>query len=184
MWSIVKKVIRWLDKNFEETVLILLMIGISCIMFLQVIMRYCFHMPLTWPEELSRYLWIWTVFFSLSYTIYLRNMLRVDVLADFLPARYKQVLELAIQVLSLCIYIVFSYYSVIVYKSLVISGRVSPALRIPMYTIYSSVCIGFFLSVIRTIQLIIELTMEMLGKKTEHLRITEEMQETLKKEGI
>lgn len=178
------KAIRWLDKHFEETVLILLMIGISCTMFLQVIMRYVFNMPLTWPEELSRYMWIWTVFFSMSYTIYMRNMLRVDVLAEILPLRAKHWIEIVIQFLSLVIYSIFAYYSLIVYRSLVISGRVSPALRIPMYLIYSALCIGFVLSIIRTLQLIVELFMEVNGKKTEHMKMTEEMQEILKKEGI
>ena len=178
------KVLRWLDRHFEETVLILLMIGISCTMFLQVIMRYVFNMPLTWPEEISRYMWIWTVFFSLSYTIYLRNMLRVDVIADMLPPKVKQILDICIQALSLVIYAIFTFYSFKVYASLALSGRVSPALRIPMYLVYSVVCIGFSLSVFRTLQLIVELFGEMRGRKSEHLLITEQMQDTLKKEGI
>jgi TRAP-type C4-dicarboxylate transport system permease small subunit len=178
------KILRWLDKHFEETILILLAIGISCTMFIQVIMRYIFNSPLTWPEELCRYMWIWTVFFSLSYTIYLRNMLRVDVLADILPQKVKLVLDILIQFLSLAIYVIFAYYSVVVFRSLVISGRVSPALRIPMYQVYSSLCIGFLLSVFRTIQLIIDLFYEFSGKKTEHIKMTEAMQDTLKKEGI
>ncbi|KEJ91671.1 TRAP transporter small permease [Synergistes jonesii] len=178
------KAIRWLDKHFEESVLILLMIGISCTMFLQVVMRYFFNMPLTWPEELSRYMWIWTTFFSMSYTIYMRNMLRVDLLAEFLPERIRQILEISIQFLSLGIYSTFAYYSVIVYRSLVTSGRVSPALRIPMYMVYSALCVGFFLSVVRTLQLIVELVMAMRGRKSHHLKMMEEMQETMKKEGI
>ncbi len=178
------KIIRWLDKHFEETVLVLLMIGISCTMFLQVIMRYVFNMPLTWPEEFSRYMWIWTVFFSMSYTISMRSMLRVDVIAEFLPKKVRQIFELCIQFLSLVIYIVFAYYSLIVYNSLVVSGRVSPALRIPMYMVYSALCMGFFLSVIRTAQVIVELIMEMRGKKTERAKMLEEMQDTMKKEGI
>ncbi|MPN64941.1 hypothetical protein SDC9_212720 [bioreactor metagenome] len=114
----------------------------------------------------------------------MRNMLRVDVLAEFLPERVRQILEISIQFLSLGIYSVFAYYSLIVYRSLVISGRVSPALRIPMYLIYSALCIGFFLSIVRTLQLIVELVMEMRGRKSEHLKMMEEMQETMKKEGI
>ncbi len=98
--------------------------------------------------------------------------------------KVRQVLEICIQFLSLGIYSVFTYYSLIVYRSLVVSGRVSPALRIPMYLVYSALCIGFFLSVVRTIQLIVELIMEMRGKKSEHLKMMEEMQETMKKEGI
>lgn len=53
-----------------------------------------------------------------------------------------------------------------------------------MYLVYSALCIGFFLSIVRTLQLIVELVMEMRGRKSEHLKMMEEMQETMKKEGI
>lgn len=148
------QIFKLLDKYFEETILILLMVGISCVMFLQIIMRYIFSMPLTWPEELCRYMWIWTVFFSLSYSIRVQNMLRVDVLTEYLSKNSRVYLGLLVQVLSLIVYAIFSYYSLIVFRSLVISGRVSPALRIPMYLVYSVVCVGFFLSVVRTVQII------------------------------
>jgi TRAP-type C4-dicarboxylate transport system permease small subunit len=151
------KVIVWLDERFEETVLVLLMIGISCTMFLQIIMRYLFNMPLTWPEEISRYMWIWTVFFSMSYAIKVGNVLKVDILTEFLPRDVRRALEIFLQSVSLVVFGIFSYYSIIVLNSLIISKRVSPALRIPMSLVYVVVCIGFFLSFIRTIQLIVKL---------------------------
>lgn len=148
------KLLRWFNERFEEDLLVLLVMGISCIMFLQIIMRYVFNMPLTWPEELSRYLWIWTVFLSMSYSIKVGNVLRVDVMTDFLPPKGKRWIEITLQTLSLGIYALFAYYSVVVLKSLIISQRVSPALRIPMYLVYFVVCIGFFMSVLRTAQLL------------------------------
>ena len=154
MGGIFVKFIRWFDERFEQDVLVLLMIGISCTMFLQIIMRYLFNMPLTWPEELGRYMWIWTVFFSMSYAIKVGNVLRVDVMTEFLPDHLKRILEIVLQCVSLVIYSIFSYYSVIVLKSLIISRRVSPALRIPMYMVYFVVCIGFFMSVVRTVQVL------------------------------
>jgi TRAP-type C4-dicarboxylate transport system permease small subunit len=152
------KLLRWLDQRFEESVLVLLMIGISCTMFLQIIMRYIFSMPLTWPEEISRYMWIWTVFFSMSYAIKVGNVLRVDILTEFMGERLKKYLEMILQVIALIVYSIFSYYSVIVEKALITSKRVSPALRIPMYMVYFVVCIGFFLSVIRTVQFLVKLS--------------------------
>ena len=148
------KFLRWFNERFEEDLLVLLVMGISCIMFLQIVMRYVFNMPLTWPEELSRYLWIWTVFLSMSYSIKVGNVLRVDVVTEFLPPKAKRGLEITLQTLSLGIYALFAYYSVIVLKSLIVSQRVSPALRIPMYLVYFVVCIGFFMSVLRTVQLL------------------------------
>ena len=53
-----KKVIHWLDENLEECILILLLIGMTLIMGIQVFSRYVLGMSLSWSEELTRYLFI------------------------------------------------------------------------------------------------------------------------------
>lgn len=65
------KVIKWFDEHFEEFILIVFLVLISCITLLQVI---CHNVPafpvLTWPEELCRFLWIATVPFVALYHPY------------------------------------------------------------------------------------------------------------------
>lgn len=64
------KVIKWLDAHFEETILVLLLVAIACISMIQVLFRKIpFVTSLTWAEEFCRFLWIWSVFLSLPYTI-------------------------------------------------------------------------------------------------------------------
>lgn len=64
------KVVKWLDDHLEETFLVILLILISCVSLLQVIIRKIPFIPaLTWAEELCRFLWIWSVFISLPYTL-------------------------------------------------------------------------------------------------------------------
>jgi len=36
-----------------------LMVGVTGVVFLQVLSRYVFHHPFDWPEELARYLFVW-----------------------------------------------------------------------------------------------------------------------------
>lgn len=43
------KCIKWLDDNLEDFLMVLLLIGISVIMMLQVIMRYVFSSSMSWP---------------------------------------------------------------------------------------------------------------------------------------
>ena len=62
-----KKIIHWLDENLEEFILILLLIGMTIIMGIQVLCRYALGMSLSWSEELTRYLFIWSGFISVSY---------------------------------------------------------------------------------------------------------------------
>ena len=53
------KVLRWLDKHFEECIMFANLWIIVCLSTIQIIMRYLFKNSLSWPEEMNRYLFIW-----------------------------------------------------------------------------------------------------------------------------
>ena len=55
-----KKVIHFLDESLEESLLIALLIGMTMIMGIQVVSRYVFGMSLSWSDELTRYMFIWS----------------------------------------------------------------------------------------------------------------------------
>ncbi|MCR0487393.1 TRAP transporter small permease subunit, partial [[Clostridium] innocuum] len=60
------KIIRWLDDNLEEALLIALLVMMTLLMGLQVFSRYILNASLSWSEELTRYLFIWSGFLSIS----------------------------------------------------------------------------------------------------------------------
>ena len=62
-----KKVLLWLDKNLEEIFLGTTMVIMFVILFGQTVMRYVFNAALNWPEELSRFVFIWYVFVGMAY---------------------------------------------------------------------------------------------------------------------
>lgn len=94
--------IHWLDLHLEETFLMVMLVLIAGITMLQVIVRKIPGMAsLTWAEELCRFLWIWSVFLSLPYTIRMDSMLRVGVLKDLLPETLRKVLNLAVDAITL-----------------------------------------------------------------------------------
>ena len=91
------KVIKWFDEHFEEFILIVFLVLISCITLLQVICRNVPAFPvLTWPEELCRFLWIATVFLSLPYTIRTETMLRVTALVDIMPWKVRNIINVIV----------------------------------------------------------------------------------------
>ena len=86
--------IHWLDLHLEETFLVVMLVLIAGVTMLQVIVRKIPGMAsLTWAEELCRFLWIWSVFLSLPYTIRTDSMLRVGVLKDLLPETLRNTIS-------------------------------------------------------------------------------------------
>ena len=61
-----KKFLLYLDEYLEEVVMTILLILMAVIMGIQVLSRYAFGMSLSWSEEVTRYLFIWSAFISVS----------------------------------------------------------------------------------------------------------------------
>ncbi len=145
------KVTKWLDEHFEEMLLCCFLVFISCVTLLQIICR-TFAKSLPWPEEFSRYCWVWSVFLSLPYTIKKGNMLRVNVLVDLLPTKLRNVLNIIIHIIITVCMALFFNSTFIVIKNAIKSGRTSPAMMLPMALVYICFILGFGLGTIRGIQ--------------------------------
>lgn len=147
------KIIKWFDDYFEEVLLVILLVLISCVELMQVIIRNVPFIPaLTWAEEFCRFCWIWSVFISLPYTIRKGSMLRVSVLLDVFPAKLRKVINITVDFIVAASMLLLGYHSVGVVKSIVASAETSPAMLWPMWIIYSIMLLGFFGGTLRALQ--------------------------------
>ena len=145
--------IKWLDKHFEETLLIILLVLICFVELVQVIVRNIPFIPaLTWAEEFCRFCWIWSVFLSLPYTIRKSNMLRVSVLLDLFPAKARSAVNVMVDLVTAATMGFLGIHSVSVIQRILKSAELSPAMKWPMWIVYSIMLLGFFLSVLRGVQ--------------------------------
>lgn len=149
------KIIKWLDDNFEGTLMVLLLVAISCVMLSQTIARYVFNSSMPWPEEFSRYCYIWTVFLSLGYTIKKGSMLRVGIVMDLLPTKLRNAIKIFTDLLMLVVFIVFFQHSLQVIGNIRATGQTSTAMQLPMWIMYLSTATGFGLATIRMVQTIV-----------------------------
>lgn len=154
------KVIKWLDERFEEFIMVLLLTLISCVMMLQVIMRYGLNSSLSWAEELCRYAFIWSAFLSIGFSIKNKSILRVDTVVELMPGVIKTMMKIVAESIVTVFFVYLFYNSIAVTKAIRLSGQISPAIGIPMYLIYASAMVGFFLTIIRSIQSIIGIVKE------------------------
>ena len=147
------KVIKWLDEYFEEALLVVLLILISCVELAQVIARNVPWIPaLTWAEEFCRFCWVWTVFLSLPYTIKRAGMLRVDALLNALGERTRRIVDVAVDIITALAMGLLGGYSVGVVRNIAASAETSPAMQLPMWIVYSVVLIGFLGAALRAVR--------------------------------
>ncbi len=146
------KFFRYIEKNFEEAVMGVLLIGMAVILMAQILMRVFAQNSLPWAEEVARYFYVWSVFLSIACTIRMKNILRVDFLLQILPKSLTLVFEVVIDIVNAVLYGYLAYHSITVVMNVQASAQTSPALKIPMYLVYAIVPAGFALASARSIQ--------------------------------
>ena len=147
-----KKVIHWLDENLEECILILLLIGMTLIMGIQVFSRYVLGMSLSWSEELTRYLFIWCGFISVSYCSKKCLSIKIEQFVALFPRRGKALFKVVNHTFELIFFLYMIPFAWSYMMSAVTSGQVSPACSIPMYYVQAAPFVSFILVAIRILQ--------------------------------
>ena len=146
------KAIKWLDHNLEEFILTLLLLAMAVIMGVQVFSRFALKASLSWTEELTRYLFIWAGFLSVSYCSKRCLSIKIEQFVAMFSRRTKAIIKVVnhtFEVIFFAYMIPFAYSYMM---SAVKSGQVSPACQIPMYYIQAAPLVSFSLCLLRVIQ--------------------------------
>ncbi len=146
------KFLKWLDDNLEETILILLLICMVVIMGMQILARYALNTSLGWSEELTQYLFVWSVFLSISYCVKKRISIKIEQFLNILPAKGQTGLRLLRHTLVLIFCLIMIPYCVTYVQQSIDLQATSAALHIPMYFIQSAPLVGFLLLTVRVLQ--------------------------------
>nr|WP_312579482.1 TRAP transporter small permease [Sedimentibacter sp.] len=146
------KILKWFDKNFEEFLMIILLIMISVILIVQVFMRYCIGESLAWAEEASRYCWIVTTFLSIGYCTKRNCALRVDIITGMLSAKLKKIVEVVVDLIGVVVYGFVFINSFLTIEKMMYTNQLSPALRMPLWILYISATICFGVATTRAVQ--------------------------------
>ena len=138
-----KKALQWLDENLEEVLLVIALAAMAVIMGIQVIARYIFGASLSWSEELTRYIFIWAGFLSVSYCTKKCISIKIEQFVAMFPKRGKAIFKGVNHTFEL---ILFLYLIPFAWKYLL------SAIGIPMYYVQAAPLVGFILSAIRVFQ--------------------------------
>ncbi len=99
--------------RFISGLCLIFMAGMTFIVLLGVFFRYVLRMPLSWTEELSRYMMIWAASLAVSIGIKEKGHVGLTVLFDAVKSRAaKVVLETIVFLSTLAFLLIMIYYSV------------------------------------------------------------------------
>ena len=105
-----KKIVLWLN-CIEDNIVILLLSSILLFAITQVILRNFFDSGIVWGENLLRVLVLWLGLAGAIVATRQRKQIRVDVLSQFLPDKYKNKIRQMTLIFTIMICLIISYYS-------------------------------------------------------------------------
>ena len=144
--------LKWIDENFEETMMMIMLVAIAVIMGYSVIMRYGFNNALSWAEEVCRYLFVYSAMLSAPLCLKKRSSIKIDMLIMALPTLLQKLILIAGDIFMFAFFSYMLNAACGVVSNVYRSGQTSPAMWIPMYFIFFSAVLGFALCLVRLLQ--------------------------------
>jgi TRAP-type C4-dicarboxylate transport system permease small subunit len=120
------------------------------IVFAQVITRYCFNYTPSFGEELSRYLFVWTVFLSLPLLARSGGHMAIETLTNRIHGMTLKVCRIIADLFSFAFLAIMVWYGC---KMVMLTQyQTSPAMMIPMCYVYSVIPFGCFVMLLYTLE--------------------------------
>ncbi|MDR3230565.1 MAG: TRAP transporter small permease [Synergistaceae bacterium] len=135
----IERILGKIDVLFKWLTVVLLG-GMTLLIFIQVIFRYVLTQPLAWSEELARFLFIWVTFIAGYVGVRQNKHIGISALQDALPLMCGKILKSLSNLICTVFFIVVVYYTCISWPKLYMQK--SPALNIPIAFVYLCMIIG------------------------------------------
>jgi TRAP-type C4-dicarboxylate transport system permease small subunit len=156
---IMKSIFHWINK-FEEITSSAALSLMAAIIILQVFQRYVLQHSLDWPEELARYLFIYSVYVGASYAAFGRRHLEVTVVRTAFGKKLGNRFTIIAYGITVIFCGLMFVWGVKMVDFVIATNQLAPALQFPMYIAYICIPLGFFLMGLRTIWVIWKLFSE------------------------
>lgn len=131
--------------GFERAVLIVGVLGMAAVNIANVFARNVLGESLPFAEELSQILTVLVTFVGIGYGARHGRHIRMSALYDQLRGRARKAGMLVVTFGTAALLFLFAFYAAGYVETQWTIGRVTPALRIPLYAIYAWVPVGLAL---------------------------------------
>jgi len=162
--------------RIEETVLSLLLVAMTLLVFVEVVLRFGFNTGIHWAQEVTLLTSAWFVLFGASYGVKVGAHIGVDVLVKRLPRAARRVVGATAVLLCLFYCALFLIGSWDYLDLLYMIDTELEDLPVPRWMAMSILLIGFGLLVIRFLQLL----WKIIRGEEEGFHLSDEAEESLR----
>lgn len=148
--------LKYLDRHLEENVCGLILVILIILTNVEVFRRYFLNSPGAYTEEIIRYLLVAMIFFGMAYVVRVRKHIVCNVIPSSMNQKLQYAFYVVMTILCLLFHCLMLYasYTMVINQMLIM--KTAPAMGIPMWPVSSVTICGFFLCIIRTVQVFIE----------------------------
>ncbi len=148
----IKKIIKWLDVNLEPLFILVLFLSMTTLITVQVILRFVFDAGLAWGEEISKFLFVWMVFFSIACAFRNNRHISVAFIRDLFPVFVRKVVVIISDILMIALMVFLLQGSVSNVIRTAEFGDMANTISLSMNFLYVSAVVGLSISLIRIVQ--------------------------------
>jgi len=141
--------------GIEVTILVFCVAALAVLLITNVFAR-TFFQSIYFAEEISKFLVMLMTFIGVSYGVRKARHIRMGAFLDAMPPKMEKVFLIVISVVSAIVMGMMAWFSYRYLANAMNMGHMTPALRVPKWTFYVIVPIGFGLACIQYVRTIIK----------------------------
>jgi C4-dicarboxylate transporter DctQ subunit len=139
----------------EVSILVFCVASLGILLITNVFAR-TFFQSIYFAEEVSKFLVMLTTFTGVSYGVRKARHIRMGAFLDAMPSKMEKIFLIIISFISAVVMAIMTWFSYKYLMNAMDMGHMTPALRVPKWTFYVIIPIGFGLAGIQYIRTIIK----------------------------
>jgi C4-dicarboxylate transporter DctQ subunit len=149
------KYVGLLVNSFEVSILVFCVASLGILLITNVFAR-TFFQSIYFAEEVSKFLVMLTTFTGVSYAVRKARHIRMGAFLDAMPEKMEKAFIIIISIVSAVVMGIMTWFSYKYLMNAMDMGHMTPALRVPKWTFYVIIPIGFGLACIQYIRTVIK----------------------------
>lgn len=163
------KYIKFIDKinSLVKYIVSILFIVMVILVALQVLTRFVIDYPISWSEEVGRYLMVYIVFLGSGLLVRKNGHIAIDFLLEIINPDNRKRLEFVNLAISTIFFLILIYSGI--QLTMVVLGQATPTLQFSMAWAYAAMPIGSILMLLNALAVFFEMTIDGENTKEEEI---------------